>query len=1185
MKKRIVLFVLAAALLLSPLWGALTIVRAAGDNQSTTTYTGKFTENFENGLDRWQVEKLKDSYIADFTIVDDPDDPGNKVLTHTRNGIYLVPMDEYWPSEGVNAGQLSKVTFRMKFTDNTFGYKTQTGPILSYRDPENFSGTRLNINFNGKTGMHIMSQGMSDGVERGPASGGIAISEFDNSNWFTVTCLYKDAAIEVVMTDSKGVTVSSEVTNYAVDGKFAIGNRYYANNFVRSIGNWYIDDIEVEFAKLSVDKDEVQTDVNVYYSGNTFFKPNETVMITGEQLGKTAGSQVQLVRLPDTPVTAAAADYIGEQNFDNITTHKISWSTLSALGTVRTVSVAQTSDLGIKFIIPEDIGKGIYGVYIPSKNGGEGAVVAINNPEIAFILHNDGDGATPTGWLKMAGSNLSVQDDISKLSAIIIDAQGNRTMVPNNKIEADTTENNDGRDNEYYLQINLSGLNLTPGEYQIMVHNGYGGNYGWSAPMDFTVKATTARSEWEKLGTFDVTDFGAKGDSYTNDTGAIIAAMAAAEANGGGIVYFPACNNAKAFYRITDTIYVPNNVTILGDGAFNTNIFIDTIGNVDMPDAFFYYQQNFAVEGINVYGTVMKTLFQKTNTVTKMVDGERRTIYQAEGGYIYFKDIQTMINAAAPYSNGKGSILEGWDSTTAEQYVIENKRNSNGMIRNATGQRDVFLSVIDVDFYRESVSMGHATGAIFVSSSSDYCYFSNEKNYGYSFASAMEAGMVENCYSSGGSLGPGSGNLLYRNCEFGDSTVNNREIFTTDGHSKNTNQVVQDLNAIGLAGEKTLEDLLEGENLTAAQKQEVMDYIEANRGRVFRTTSNFTWSGTYCRMYITDGQGAGQERRIVEGSLKKIGTYNYFVVENEFVVNPNRNSLVSFYAERVNLFMTNGDFSNGRHVGTYGTLVNSVFDGNRFTNSGSGIEVAPNGGSIWYLTSKDNEADNIMTGHTIFVRAYATGLNAGTVSSSLTFLGIQFRNNQVGNGGYYHVGSAAMYRSTIEVLFEGNETVSDAAAFRNVTLCDGMWLRNNTRYTQDGVKESAYEEALIANLKSMNPVNKYGSAKCVCDEISSTMPRVLGDVNGDGILSNKDVQLIQQHVAQTIVLDNTNRDKAGKTQFYYADLTGDGVVDLKDAMTLMCIIEGTTPPTFAPTDPNAGEEYEEESGGFFPGHW
>lgn len=1185
MKKRIVLFVLAAALLLSPLWGALTIVRAAGENQSTTTYTGKFTENFENGLDRWQVEKRNDSYIADFTIVDDPDNPGNKVLTHTRNGIYLVPMDEYWPSEGVNAGQLSKVTFRMKFTDNTFDHKTQTGPLLSYRDMENFSGVRLDINYNGETGMLIRSMGMSEGVARNP-SGTPVVSAFDNSNWFTVTCLYKDASIEVVMTDSKGVVVSGKADNFAVDGKFVIGNRYYNNNNVRATGNWYIDDIEVEFAKLSVDKNEDQTDVNVYYSGNTFFKPDETVMITGEQLGKTAGSQVQLVRLPDTPVTAAAADYIGEQNFDNITTHKMPWSTLSALGTVRRVSVAQTSDLGIKFIIPEDIGKGIYGVYIPSKNGGEGAVIAINNPEIAFVLHNDGDGATPTGWIKMAGSNLSVQDDISKLSAIIIDAQGNRTMVPNNKIEADTTENNDGRDNEYYLQINLSGLNLTPGEYQIMVHNGYGGNYGWSAPMDFTVKATTARSEWEKLGTFDVTDFGAKGDSYTNDTGAIIAAMAAAEANGGGIVYFPACNNAKAFYRITDTIYVPNNVTILGDGAFNTNIFIDTIGNVDLPEAFFYYQQNFAVEGINVYGTVMNTLFQKTNTVTKMVDGERRTIYQAEGGHVYFEDIQTMINPKAVCSNGKGTLLEGWDASSTQRYIPQYLIKSRGMILNGSGKREVFLSVIDVDFYRESLT-GSAMGGQFLMCNTDYSYFSNEKNYGYSFAMAMKAGIVENCYSRAGSLGPGTGNLLYRNCQYGDCTDNNREIFTTDGHPKYINQVVQDLNKVGLAGEKTLEDLLEGENLTAAQKQEVMAYIEANRGRVFRTTTNFTWSMTYCRVYITDGQGAGQERRIVEGSLKKIGTYNYFVVENEFVVNPNRNSKVTFYGERVNLFLTNGDFSNGRHVGTYGTLVNSVFDGNRLTNSSSGIEVAPSKGNIWYLTSKDNEADDIMTGHTIYVRVYNTGLNPGAADSSLTFLGIQFRNNQVGNGGYYAVSNLSGYRMTTEVLFEGNETVSDAAAFRSITLYDGMWMRNNTRYTQDGVKESAYEDALIANLKNtfMNPVNKYGSAKCVCDEISSTMPRVLGDVNGDGLLSNKDVQLIQQHVAQTIVLDNTNRDKAGKTQFYYADLTGDGVVDLKDAITLMCIIEGTTPPTFAPTDPNAGDEYEEESGGFFPGHW
>ncbi len=1172
MKKRILLIVLSAALLIAPLWSALMTAHAAGENQSTTTYTGIFSENFESGLDRWEIQKLQDAYTADFTIVTDPDDASNKALTHTRNGIFLVPKSDYWPSRGVNAGQMAKVTFRMKFPDNTFTNKTQTGPLLSYRDMENFSGTRLNINYNGQTGMHIMSQGMSEGTERPPKSGGINIQPFDNANWFDVTCIYANGKIEIVMTDSKGLVVSGSVENYAVDGKFAIGNRYYNNNNVRSTGNWLIDDIRVEFVKLSVDVNEEQRDVNVYYSGNTFLKPGETAQITGEQFGKTVGDQISIIKLPDTAVSASSADYIGEQNFDRKTDHVISWDSLkSGNSTLMTLPVAQMSDLGIKLILPNEGAystPGVYAVYIPAKHtGGQGAVVALNNPEIAFLLHDDGDGATPSGWLKLAGSNLSVQDDVSKVSAMIIDEAGNRTMVPNSQLYVDTTANNDGRDNEYYLQVNLN--NMKPGKYQLMVHNGYGGHYGWSAPVEFTVKAQTARSQWEALGTFDVTDFGAKGDSYTNDTGAIIAAMAAAERNGGGIVYFPACNDSKAFYRITDTIYVPNNVTVLGDGSGNTNIFIDTIGRVDMPAAFFYYEQNLAVEGINIYGHLMKALFQKTATET----------IKAKSGYIYFKDVVTMIDSDATISNGKGTILEGYTNDQVRYYVAEQKMNGSGTVSNSTGVREKFVSFVDVDLFRRGAANGSQ-----LTQQADYAYLSNEKNYGYSMLAVAKAGILEDCYSDSGVVGTGSGNLMYRNGNFSNSTSNNRELLCTDGHSNYIDCTVEDLNQVGKPDQITLEELVEREGLSAEQKQQIQDYINANPGRAFRTATQFDWSLTYCRMYVTDGQGAGQERRIAEGSMKKIGSYLYFTVENEFAVNPNRNSKITFYGDRVNWFVTNCDFSNGRHVGPYGTIINSVFDGNAFDYSSSGVEVAANQGAIWYLTAKDNTADNIMIGHTIFIRAYPSGLTAGNMQSSLSFFGIQYRNNTMGQGGYYHVGSGAVYRPVLEVLFEGNVGYSDSAIFRNVSLCEGMWLRNNTRYNTEGKVESAYSNALIADIRNSgtNTTNKYGFLKCVCDVYGPTgTNRPKGDVNNDGLVTYKDVELIKQHIAEVITLVDTKNDKA----LTYADVTGDTVVDMKDVITLICIIEGKPAPDFQPSDPNPGEDYEDESDEYFDGCW
>jgi len=66
---------------------------------------------------------------------------------------------------------------------------------------------------------------------------------------------------------------------------------------------------------------------------------------------------------------------------------------------------------------------------------------------------------------------------------------------------------------------------------------------------------------------FNVRDFGAKGDGTTDDTAAIQAAIDAAEANGGGIVYFPATAN---WYLISSTLTLTAGGIRLMGGASST---------------------------------------------------------------------------------------------------------------------------------------------------------------------------------------------------------------------------------------------------------------------------------------------------------------------------------------------------------------------------------------------------------------------------------------------------------------------------------------------------------------------------------------------------------------------------------------------------------------------------------------
>ena len=75
--------------------------------------------------------------------------------------------------------------------------------------------------------------------------------------------------------------------------------------------------------------------------------------------------------------------------------------------------------------------------------------------------------------------------------------------------------------------------------------------------------STTSRSLKDRFAdTVNVKDFGAVGDGVTNDTAAIQAAIAKAESNSGGVVYFP-----DQYYILTSRIEIPSGVTLRGRGC------------------------------------------------------------------------------------------------------------------------------------------------------------------------------------------------------------------------------------------------------------------------------------------------------------------------------------------------------------------------------------------------------------------------------------------------------------------------------------------------------------------------------------------------------------------------------------------------------------------------------------------
>ena len=76
---------------------------------------------------------------------------------------------------------------------------------------------------------------------------------------------------------------------------------------------------------------------------------------------------------------------------------------------------------------------------------------------------------------------------------------------------------------------------LANGDYEIWVHSGHGGAYGWSGPLTLTVQ--DPEISWVG-STIDVTDYGATGDGETDDGAAIQDAI---DASGNwDTIYFPA---------------------------------------------------------------------------------------------------------------------------------------------------------------------------------------------------------------------------------------------------------------------------------------------------------------------------------------------------------------------------------------------------------------------------------------------------------------------------------------------------------------------------------------------------------------------------------------------------------------------------------------------------------------------
>lgn len=179
--------------------------------------------------------------------------------------------------------------------------------------------------------------------------------------------------------------------------------------------------------------------------------------------------------------------------------------------------------------LPKELPAGAMYLLWPEDASGAGAPVAVNRPEIWYTIPRKAAPGTP---LTVYGRNLAAADPGPATVRLQPKAGGAAVTLP-------------ATGNPYAVEATLP-ASLPAGEYEVWLHRGQGGALGWGAlhagegGTVATRHLSIAPAHAYDGPTFDVRQLGAKGDGRTDDTAAVLAALAKANATRNSTILFPA---------------------------------------------------------------------------------------------------------------------------------------------------------------------------------------------------------------------------------------------------------------------------------------------------------------------------------------------------------------------------------------------------------------------------------------------------------------------------------------------------------------------------------------------------------------------------------------------------------------------------------------------------------------------
>ncbi len=1039
--------------------------------------------------------KDEGQYSCEF--VTDPLDPENTVLflgsKDNNKHAYFVIRDELWPK---GSAQVTEFSFKVYDPKN----KNNGRPIIAYnyKDSENYKHIAYQWGLIVKNGT-LQWLEFSDGEQQRFKQ--LAIDTVVFEDWMEFKFILTDTTCTFTILTSDGAL--STVIDQTAGQKVAFG---FPGGY-----QFYIDDLKIKFVEGDFDIDEENKGINAYYGGNTFQKPNDTVLITGDNLGKNVGS-AQLYQIPTAAVDVTNPQYVKETRFDSNSTDAgvVTSATPYTFdeNNAINVEIVQKTATGLKFVLPESNEKAAYAVKLNTAHFDEATgnplyeskYLYLNNPYINYYISDDGEFATQGGWIRLIGENLYI-DDAHDVTVVL------KSIATGECTSLDVTKLIDG---DAYSVTAAVPQTTAVGEYEVFIHNGYGDNTCWSEPKVIKIKESSSKEKWRAKGTFNVKDYGAVGDSKINDTPAIIRAIDAAVQNGGGIVYFP-----RGQYRLISTLVVPEYISLEGEDMENTMLFWTAerwqYGEANKLISLY---GNCEIKNLNLYASRSSSILVQNDCYTgnRLFNAHFGDITDRRKDNVFLEKLMIRTNpyAGYPSDGGFGYTPNGTESinkTDVINAILAESCDVGKVVLDRGGKN---LQVKDVNYTIQGAK--YATGGALVTTGS-YINVSGFYAEEFGIQGIVRNAIVEDStVVETANLIQGS-NMYYTRIKHDRHYGNNREQWVSDGIPFYQAQKLQ------FIGQRP--DIVGASNT---------DYVTYKMLEPVRVTKN---SLVGMELYVADGQGFGQKRVIVaneaDGTLK---------VDKPFTIAPNRNSKIWIFKGRSNNFFIQNEFIEGSAGSAYGTAVNSIYDGNHFTYHG-GQKWTSNLTVIWYTSVVNELYEKPLYVHGEGIGGTVAGgetaleikFNAFTAVTTAGFMGTVVKNNTFNE--WYFVLRGGVKDSLRDFIAEHN-SFSDSKCVTVVqtgteTSFDGFYFRNNEVET----REKPYSDILL-NLGN----NKLGYKRFILINEGDTV-FVLGDVNLDGKVSVKDSTMILYYYMEMLELN--------KEQLNRADVNVDGDITIKDA--------------------------------------